>query len=81
MDQTCRMPCQMMLHAFTAREHPCCAPSVGGNGLYRYCERHMRMVADAGATTLVWDAATALGRQVQVLADEQERQWLGEIAR
>lgn len=31
------------------------APTVGGNGLYRYCARHMQMVADAGATTLQYD--------------------------
>lgn len=32
-------------------------PTVGTNGLYRYCRRHMRMVADAGATTLQYDDA------------------------
>jgi hypothetical protein len=30
-------------------------PTVGTNGIYRLCRRHMRMVADAGATTLKYD--------------------------
>lgn len=52
-------PCQVMFGwaPGSPSERPCGAtPTVGGNGLYRYCERHMRMAAKAGATTLERDA-------------------------
>lgn len=54
-----KIPCQMMLGGGpgSLTERPCgTTPTVGGNGLYRYCERHMRMAASAGATTLQRDA-------------------------
>jgi hypothetical protein len=52
-------PCQVMFGwaPGSPTERPCGAtPTVGGNGLYRYCEHHMRMAAKAGATTLQRDA-------------------------
>lgn len=50
--------CEMMLSAPGEDERSCGAsPTVGGNGLYRYCERHMRLIGQALGTTLVRHAA------------------------
>lgn len=42
--------CEMMLVGFSADEHSCGDRTVGGNGLYRYCARHLGQVAAAGGT-------------------------------
>lgn len=49
--------CAMMVGSFDDAAACGATPTAGGNGLYRYCERHMQMVSDAGATTLQWDDA------------------------
>lgn len=70
--------CQMTLGAIRADgpeqlEGRACGatPTVGGNGLYRYCEGHFRMVAGAGATTLVRDdpRAAAITAEAQRVLD------------
>jgi hypothetical protein len=54
--------CEMMIDGPNV-EHPrsCGAlPTVGTNGIYRYCEHHMARQAAAGATTLVFDDGSKL---------------------
>jgi len=74
MDETC----QMMLSGPGEGLRCHVRPTVGGNGMYRYCERHMRMAADASATTLVWDcsdcgARPVLGRCARCRAESDAR--------
>lgn len=50
-------PCEMMLDGPNVEHPKSCGvtPTVGTNGLYRYCAHHMELVKNAGATTLVYD--------------------------
>lgn len=50
-------PCEMSLSAPGEEPYRACGatPTIGHNGLYRYCARHMQICEDAGATTLVYD--------------------------
>jgi hypothetical protein len=47
--------CEMIVGSLEDERRCNATPTVGGNGLYRYCQHHMRVVAAAGATTLQYD--------------------------
>src|SRR5678815_2456213 len=77
--------CEMMIVIGALDEATPCGkrPTVGTNGLYRYCAHHMKMCADAGATTLVWDrtglAILECARVYEVITAEELPEVLASI--
>jgi hypothetical protein len=54
--------CEMMIDGPNVERPRSCGalPTVGTNGLYRYCDHHMAIQAGAGATTLKFDDGSPL---------------------